>query len=427
MARLITIIGLAFLYSVACCTAGEPARNIVFFIGDGMGFEQVKAAACYMGTNLSFESFPFRARQTTLSDGGATTDSAAGGTAIATGRKVANGTVSVALPGNGSSLHTLLEYMKTRGKRTGLVTTTDITDATPAAFGAHATNRSESTTISEQYLYNTRPNILFGGTGGIITPANASAAGYTVLSNSSDLQAVNTETSVWVSGQFGAGAMPYEYDGIGNLPHLSDMTEKALQILDNEPLGFFLMVEGGRIDHACHAMNIQRSIWETREFSRAVERAINWAAGREDTLIVVTADHETGGLLVLANNGVSNYPSVSWEGSSHTTSHVPVYAWGPGSEYVTNILDNTNHFAAITAAAVEPASDGFLSYVNSNRIDISWTGVSGSVFKIESKRSIFEPAWSNMATTTATMPTVIISDTNISAENNRYYRIRPIP
>ena len=92
--------------------------------------------------------------------------------------------------------------------------------------------------------------------------------------------------------------LPYEVDGLGDLPHLSEMTETALDMLEDDLDGFFLMIEGGRIDHACHAHHLERSIFETIEFSNTVQAVIDWAAGRNDTLILVTADHETGGLAV---------------------------------------------------------------------------------------------------------------------------------
>ena len=106
-------------------------------------------------------------------------------------------------------------------------------------------------------------------------------------------------------------------------------------MLDDDPDGFFLMVEGGRIDHACHANDLIRSIYETIEFSNSVQTVIDWAAGRNDTLILVTADHETGGLTVLTNNGAGVLPTVTWSGTGgHTAAKVPVYAWGVNAEMV---------------------------------------------------------------------------------------------
>jgi alkaline phosphatase len=171
-----------------------------------------------------------------------------------------------------------------------------------------------------------------------------------VVLNAAEMIALPTATETMVSGQFGTGLMPYEYDGLGDLPDLSEMTDTALNILDNDPDGFFLMVEGGRIDHACHANDIIRSVWEIIEFSEAVQEVIDWAAGRTDTFILVTADHETGGLTVLINNDADNYPTVSWSTGGHTGVNVPMYAWGVNAEMVTGVLDNTQLFAIATTS-----------------------------------------------------------------------------
>jgi alkaline phosphatase len=125
------------------------------------------------------------------------------------------------------------------------------------------------------------------------------------------------------------------------------MTSSALNILDNDPDGFFLMVEGGRIDHASHQGDIARAVLETVEFSSAVQAALVWAAGRTDTLIIVTADHETGGLTVIKNNGQGSMPEVSWSTQGHTLLQVPVYAWGAKAGLINGAMDNTDVFRII--------------------------------------------------------------------------------
>src|SRR3972149_4982184 len=251
------------------------AKNIILFIGDGMGFEQVKAAGMYEGGaagTLSFEAFPYRGSTKPISGEGGGPDSAASATAMATGNKVSNGVISMSIPGNGNPSVTVLELLKAEGKSTGLVTTTFVTHATAAAFGAHEPDRNNYVNIAGDYLRDARPNVLFGGAKYVTNPA-AAAAGYTVVADRAGLQALDTETESMVSGQFGGHPIPSELDGLGGLPHLSEMTLAALHILDNDPDGFFLMVEGGRIDHACHANDIERTIRETIEFSRAVAKA----------------------------------------------------------------------------------------------------------------------------------------------------------
>ena len=341
--------------------AGAPPKNVILLIGDGMGFEQVKAAGMYLyGTEgaLSFEDLPFQAEMTTHSANDSITDSAAAATAMATGVKVNNGVVSMAIPGDGSELETLLEYFKALDKSTGLVTTTYITHATPACFGAHEPSRNNTSAIADDYLNQTLPNVLFGGGANGMSPSSAQAAGYIVVTDAAEMLALNTETVDMVSGQFGNGALPYELDGLGSLPHLSEMAETALMILDNDPDGFFLMVEGGLIDWACHANDLPRTVWETIEFDNAVQEVLDWAAGRTDTLIIVTADHETGGLTVVTNNNAGNYPTVTWSTTGHTGANVPVYAGGPNAELISAVIDNTDFFAVATACLWDYDDDG---------------------------------------------------------------------
>lgn len=321
-----------------------------------MGFEQVRAAgmvrAGKSGT-LSFESFPHRGSVRTLNAEGGVTDSAASATAMATGAKVGNGVISVALPGSGAPLATVLEILKAEGKRTGLVTTTFVTHATPAAFGSHDPSRANYDGIAADYLYVVRPNVLFGGA--LHFPREAAAsAGYTVVTDRTGLLGLDTEKESLVSGQFGDDHMPFEADGLGELPHLSEMTRVALRILDNDPDGFFLLVEGGRIDHACHANDIGRSVWETIGFSQAVAEALEWGKDRTDTLIVVTADHETGGLRVIADNGPGALPVVTWGTTEHTTAEVPIYGWGKNAEPVSGSMENTDVFRVIMQSLPRP-------------------------------------------------------------------------
>ena len=387
------LIYLCCLLFCLCCSSSNtaksaPPKNVIFFIGDGMGFEQVKAAGFYAngqeGT-LSFEYFPYQGQLTTYSADFEVTDSAAAATAIATAQKVNNGVISVALPGQGQQLQTLLELFKDQGKITGLLTTTYISHATPAAFGAHEPSRGNYNEIVDDYLTQTRPNLLFGGTrtsADAMTQARAASAGYTVVTDRASLQALDTDlytnqSNTFISGQFPgpSGHMPYEdtdaaeYD---TLPHLAEMTAVALDILDNDPDGFFLMVEGGRIDHAGHSNNLQDNVSETIAFANAVQQAVNWAAGRTDTLIVIIADHETGGLTVLQNNTQGSFPTVSWSTTGHTAVNVPLFAWGANAELIKPVTDNTELFAVATAVPGNATGDGFIGADDNVQVLTFW-------------------------------------------------------
>ncbi len=339
----------------------EP-HNVIFIIGDGMGFEQVRAAGMYLnggeGT-LSFEAFPYQGEVTTYSASSSVTDSAAAATAIATGQKVNNGVVSQAIPGDGGDLYTLLEYFRDRGRSTGLVTTTYMTHATPASFGAHETSRYNYSQIAGDYLNQTRPNVLFGGGANGLSVMAAEAAGYTVVTTRAEMAAVDPTAVTYLSGQFGTTHLPYEYDyasgsssGYDTLPHLSEMVDAALDVLNEDPDGLFLMIEAGRIDHAGHGGRIDRNIFETIELHEAVEQVMQWAADHPDTLVLVTADHETGGLTVIENNGQDVLPTVTWGSTSHTGVNVPIYAWGPNAALVGGVMNNTDLFHVATADTI---------------------------------------------------------------------------
>ncbi len=345
-------------------TEPEPAppspalRNVILMIGDGMGPEHVKAGGYFVDGGpgmLVFEGFPYIGEVTTASADAAITDSAAAATAMATGQKVNNGVISLALPGDGTELQTALEIASAAGKSTGLVTTTVITHATPAAFAAHTESRGNSDEIAMDYFNQTHPEVLFGGGSADLYPANTEANGYTVVTDASELLALDPAAVTRVSGQFGIGHLPYVFDDqTGILPSLPQMTAVALAILERDPDGFFLLVEGGRIDHAGHANHIERNVRETAAFADAVTVARTWAEGRDDTLILVTADHETGGLVVVSGNGAGAAPTVTWSTQGHTAVNVAIYAWGNNASLISGTMDNTDLFGALNSWQEQP-------------------------------------------------------------------------
>ena len=338
--RVFLLFFIIFIFS--SCIGSADNQSVILMIGDGMGYEQIKAAGLsYYGEegSLTFESFPVKTSVTTYSADNNVTDSAASATAMATGHKVNNGIISKAVPGDGSSYQTVLEEYKASGKSAGVVTTATVSHATPAAFTAHNISRGNYSEIAEEIFTVTRPDVVFGGGGSSagIDDIWLQTSGYEVAYNEEEM---NQLTDLPACALFGDGYMPYVFDGLGEYPTLSEMSVTALNLLDHNSNGFFLMIEGGRIDHACHSNDIQKMLPEVKSFSDAVQSVLDWIGDRSDILLIVTADHETGGLNVLSGNGIGELPSVEWSTTGHTGAEVPVFADGVDDENISTAGDN---------------------------------------------------------------------------------------
>ncbi|MGE5553644.1 MAG: alkaline phosphatase [Betaproteobacteria bacterium] len=307
------------LFSVAVwvpvpALAGEAqVKNVILLVGDGMGFGAVQYARNVLvgpGGRLAFEKLPYVGLVTTYAANGWVTDSAAAATAMATGFKTNNGMVAV--KPDGTPVKTILEAAQEAGKAVGLISTNTIYDATPAAFGAHWGKRSGSDEIAAQ-LVERKIDVLLGGGADRFFPTGvgpgkrgdgknlvdeAKAAGYTYVSNKAELAAASGSRLL---GLFHPSYMNYQDDRDevqSEEPSLAEMTAKALEVLSKDPDGFFLMSEGARIDHMAHTAEVAGVVAEVKDFEAAVEVALKFAAGRQDTLVIVTADHDTMGLSV---------------------------------------------------------------------------------------------------------------------------------
>lgn len=254
---------------------------------------------------------------------------------------------------NGISIPNLREYFAERGRKTGLITTCDVTDATPAAFGAHTLSRTNNADIAAQYIDRNIDIIMGGGSsrfplgeGGLRNVATQQ--GYSVITIKSQLMET---TATKILALFSGSHLPYEADrNKTTIPSLEEMTVKSINILKQNSQGFFLMVEGGRIDHAGHLPNSdqtkkQKNIDETLAFDKAVKAALDFAASDGNTLVLVTADHETGDL---QKNGAT----YEFNSNAYTGVDVPVFAYGVGASYFTGSMVNTDLSAKIKQLAV---------------------------------------------------------------------------
>ncbi len=324
---------------------GEAPKNIILVIGDGMGPEQIRAGGYYVNGkegSLSFENtsdFPVFAKMGTRNAWGKTTDSAASATAMATGHKVANRILSLEIPGSGDSLKTLAEAARTAGKSVGLVTTDNVCSATPAAFVSHHDDRYEYEVIASRIL-EFMPEVLFGG-GAAPGISYAEASGYTVVGTAAGMFALSSDSNEPVYGRFGNDMMPY-IEHRGDLPTLAEMAEKALDRLEENTDGFLLLVENELTDEASHLNNEDLLVKEIAELDKAVVSILAWAEDKTDTLIVVTADHETGGAHVLTGCDSGEIPFVGWFTKGHTSRDVNLYARGVDAETFSLVLENTD-------------------------------------------------------------------------------------
>jgi alkaline phosphatase len=332
-------------------------QNIILMIGDGMGTAHINATRNHLQPDgsLALDTLNRTAMVETHSSNTLVTDSAAAATAFATGAKTNNGMIS--LSPSRDTLETILEVTQRHGKATGLVTTTSITHATPAAFAAHVPSRYQQDSIAVQLLEHRVDVLLGGGREDFKSESRADDrdliqeaihAGYTYLESRAQLLA-ETQSQMLL-GLFAQDHLAYSLDRPMSQPTLAEMTGTALAILSRDPDGFFLMVEGGRIDHAGHANNLENIIAETIDFDDAVSRAAAFVDENEDSILVVTADHETGGLELTPDG-----PKFTTGG--HTDTMVPLCANGRGAYLFTGTLDNTQVGGILMALAAPNNED----------------------------------------------------------------------
>jgi len=331
-------------------------KNVIYMIGDGMGLAQVQHAQWYyLGAyeKLNMQKMPVIGLASTYSSNRGVTDSAAAGTALATGFKTKNGVIG--LDPNGNKLKNIMEAAKEVGKSTGIVVTSTVTDATPAAFYAHVQSRSSHEDIALE-LVGSNLDVILGGGRKFFLPENEGGTRtdktnlivemqrkqYTYVKNIEQMESVKSGKLL---GLFKDGDLstPYPVDNSGVEPTIEQMTRKAIEILSSNPNGFVLMIEGSKIDKVAHSNNQDNMMKETLLFDNAVKAALEFAEKDGNTLVIVTADHETGGLsLAEATIGKGSKQPAQWATTSHTAIHVPIYAYGPGAFEFTGMLDNTD-------------------------------------------------------------------------------------
>ncbi len=312
----------------AAVPSGLPARHIILMIGDGMGAEHVWAAWACNGGQLNMLNLPVAGWSRTSSASHAVTDSAAGGTAIACGARTANGVVGQSP--RGEPYRSFAAEQRAAGWETGLVVTKSITDATPAAFYAHAASRHDAARIASQ-LAGAGFSVVFGG-GAAVVPAQ-------------EVERMR-EAGAWVELEAPRDLAPATKRG----DYLPQAVERALKRLEGADKGFFLMVEGSQIDVAAHARDLRETVAEVLDFDRAVGVVLEWMQKHPDTLLIITADHQTGGLSILDADIAKRWVKGSFATRSHSGLAVPLYAAGAGARYFGGVYDNAGILRRMRAA-----------------------------------------------------------------------------
>lgn len=338
---------------VSCTTtqqSEEHPKNVILMIGDGMGLPDVYAAMSVSETPLNIERCNVTGLQKTYSFDKYITDSGAAGTALATGTKTNNGSIGV--DHEGKPVKSILKFAEENGLATGLVSTSALTHATPASFIANQSSRGSYEEIAKDFL-KTDVDVIIGGgydhfgkrSDNINLLDSLRLKGYEV---DSSLDQVTASQAQKLAGFTAAIHNPYRLKGRGDMLPLS--TGKAIEILSKNKKGFFLMVEGSQIDWAGHANAADTLIDETLDFDKAVGVALDFAAKDGNTLVVITADHETGGVTITEGDKNTRMIKLSFSTKDHTAVMVPVYAFGPGAQKFEGINDNIDIFKKILTA-----------------------------------------------------------------------------
>ncbi|MCM3783742.1 alkaline phosphatase [Neobacillus mesonae] len=399
-------------YAKSNSSSNGKAKNVIFMIPDGYSASYATNYRWYKGEESVLDSM-LVGMQRTYSANSIITDSAAAGTAFATGVKTNNGMISTSP--EGKELKTILQTAEEEGKASGLVATSTITHATPAVFASNVATRADEASIAPQLIENDVDVILGGGkkyfSDSVLN--NAKAKGYHYINSKNDL--AKADKSKKVIGLFAEDAMAPELDREAtNQPSLKEMTETALEVLNKDKDGFFLMVEGSQIDWAGHDHDAAWAMKDSEAFEQAVEAVLEFAKKDKNTLVVVAGDHDTGGMGVggygegavdfdilrdvtatgdfmvsklnatrsnikqvvkqyttleltdeevqtiksaekpdIAINDIISYrANIGWTTYNHTGVDVPVYAFGPGADLFRGLIQNTD-FPVLMAQAMK--------------------------------------------------------------------------
>ncbi|MBR3988904.1 MAG: alkaline phosphatase [Clostridia bacterium] len=334
-------------------------KNIILMIGDGMGENIIENAEIIKGDKLAMRGMPYKCYVTTDSLDG-TTDSAAASTAMSCGVKTHNQYIGV--DENKEAVETIIEFSKARGLKTGVVATQIIPHATPAGMIAHTDYRGLFNVILKQMI-NANVDVMYGGGSEYTDTAKMQQrienSGYTYIKTADELYNNSLETPV--IGAFNWGGMY-----AGNLPSLTDMTASALELLEGED-GFFLMVEESYIDITEADMDMEGTIKEMQSFDKCIDYTLSWAETHPGTLVIVTADHETGGVIVPEDRKPESVNNDCFTSDGeHTSTNVALFAAGAksGELFTEDMIDNTDIAKIMRQALNDTYGEAEVKFLN---------------------------------------------------------------
>ncbi|MBC7382994.1 MAG: alkaline phosphatase [Bacteroidia bacterium] len=324
----------------------KKPKKIVFLIGDGMGLTQITGAmADFTGRN-SFERFTYIGLSKTASADNYITDSGAGATVFSIGKKTYNGAIGV--DSAGKEKEGLFEKLKTAAWGTGVVVTSSVTHATPAAFYAHVTSRKSEDEIAESLILNNCDLAIGGGKKFFLGRKDKrnlfeelNEKGFTIATDTF-LKIFDAKKIIYTLAENGMKTMQ---EGRGD--YLMQATKLAQKNLEKHYGNYFLMVEASQIDWGGHDNNFEYMKAELIDFNQVINAVLDEAIKDGNTLVIVTADHETGGLSLLENKENKHLFKANYASSGHSGVMVPVFAYGPGAEQFAGVYENTEIYYKI--------------------------------------------------------------------------------
>jgi alkaline phosphatase len=315
-------------------------KNVIFLIGDGMGLTQIYAGYTANKGKLNLFNIPTQGFSITAASDSYITDSAAGATAMATGHKTNNRFISV--DEQGKPLEAITQQLVKKKFKTALISAGNITDATPAAFYAHQPERSYSEPIALDFLSNPVDILIGGGSNefqkrkdGKNLAEELTKKGYTFSDKFSALDTIKNNRFIVLDN----ASVVSMKDGRGDF--LAKSLSKATSTFAKTTNPFFIMAEGAQIDYGGHSNNVEYVVREMLDFDRVVGQAMEFVDKNPETLLVITADHETGGLSLIDGSLEKGYVHGSFSTNDHTSVMVPVFAYGPGAQNFTGVYQNT--------------------------------------------------------------------------------------